>query len=141
MTLQVPEELIYNGRKTFMISQPPMPKNHPRIIEDFSMGVHDRILTSACHRGYVGTWEIREGRLYLAASRGMYKIADNEPVFADWFTGIIRIPRGRNLEYPNIVFGMLYEREIRITIEKGVVVTTQTVDNRGKKLDPRIFSD
>lgn len=60
-------------------------------------------------RGYLGTWETADERLYLRAPRGVFE--DDTPfsvatffpehpdrVFADWYSGTLRIPQGKQLQ-------------------------------------------
>jgi tetratricopeptide (TPR) repeat protein len=86
--------------------------------------------STACWRRYIGTWEIKDGQLYLAGIRGIYKLLGQEPLFADWFTGVLRVPRGKILHYVHGDFLSVYEEEVRVNIENGVVVKTRVIDNR-----------
>lgn len=140
MTAQVHERLIYDGDETSMAFCPPLPDNHPRIKalsdEEVETGDTEGIMFStACWRQYVGTWELKEGRFYLIGLEGRYKLEGDEPLLADWFTGILRIPKGEMVQYVHMGFGSVFEQETHIKIEKGVVTKTRTVDNRGKKHD------
>ena len=93
------------------------------------------IYSTACWRQYVGTWEIKDGRLYLVGLKGRFKYVGDEPLFADWFTGVLRIPRGENIIYVHMGFGSVYEKELHVKVENGVVTNTRIVDNRAKKYD------
>jgi hypothetical protein len=135
MTAQVHENLIYNGRKTSMAFCPPLPENHPRVVPDAGTDGSGMFLTTACWRGYIGTWEIKRGKFYLVSLEGGYKVIGGEPIFAEWFTGVIRVPTGRILQYVHMGFGSVYEKEVHIKIKKGVVVKSRTIDNRGRKFD------
>src|SRR5262245_3036712 len=66
----------------------------------------------------------RPDPLPKAILSGIYKLVGNEPLLADWFTGVLRIPRGERL------FLSVYEEEVRVRIERGVVVETRVTDNR-----------
>ena len=119
---------------------PPLPKKHPRIFkpdpEDVAADRRDIILRStACWRGYQGTWEIRDGRFYLVGLRGRFQLRDGGPILADWFSGVLRIPKGKVLRHVHMGFGTVFEQEVHIKIEKGVVVKTRISDNRGKNHD------
>jgi hypothetical protein len=141
VTAQVPEQLILDGVRTWMAFCPPLPQGHPRIVEpaddDRNGGSDDVAVTrsTACWRRYVGTWEIRQGRLYLIRLVGQYELAGVGPLFADWFTGVLRIPRGEVLLYVHMGFGSLHEEELHIRIEAGVVVDRRIVDNRRTQPD------
>lgn len=139
MTAQIHEILRIDGRLTSMAFCPPLPEAHERIAEAVGSALDgmDAILRStACWRGYQGSWEIRENRFYLTGLRGKYRLVGSEPLFADWFTGVLRIPVGRQLEYVHMGFGSVFERELHIKIERGIVTRSREIDNRGKEHDP-----
>ncbi|MBI5208676.1 MAG: hypothetical protein HY927_01725 [Elusimicrobia bacterium] len=129
MTAQQHEHLIYNGTRTSMACEPPLPKKHPRIVALD----HQAVMSSACWRGYIGTWEIKDGRFYLVAIEGKYSLAGKGPLFADWFTGTLRIPQGEMLEYVHMGYASVFEREIVVKIAKGLVAGTRTVDHKSGK--------
>jgi hypothetical protein len=139
MTAQVHETLILDGMRTSMAFCPPLPLGHRRVVVvDVGEQPEDtRRLTSstACWRGYVGTWQVRDGRLFLVALAGSYALIGSEPLFADWFTGVLRVPAGRELEDVHMGFGSVYEEELHLRVEEGVVTASRKVDNRGKQID------
>jgi hypothetical protein len=51
------------------------------------------------------------------------------PLKADWFSGVIRLPKGKELQYVHMGFGSIYERDHFIKIEEGKVVAEKIVDN------------
>ena len=109
---------------------PPIPK-HPSIVE---VEVEKEYVCTACWRGYVGTWEIKEGRFYLVNLNGRF-VLEGGPLFAYWFTGVLRIPKGKLLRYVHMGFGSVFEEELHIKIEKGIVTNTRTIDNCNKEHD------
>jgi hypothetical protein len=142
MTAQIHEQLIYNGDQTSMAFCPPLPENNPCIrelsdeeIERGEGGGGPFIFSTACWRQYVGTWEIKDGRFYLVGIEGRYRLEGDEPLFADWFTGVLRIPRGEMLQYVHMGYGSVFEEEVHVKVEQGVVTETKVIDNRGKKHD------
>ena len=56
-------------------------------------------------------------------------------MLADWFTGVVRVPRGKLLRYIHMGFGSVFEKELHLKIEKGRVTASRTIDNRGKEWD------
>ena len=136
MTAQVHETLIYEGEEMSMASCLPLPTGHPRLTsEDFpgvtkKEGVPGVVFSTACWRRYVGTWEVKGGRLYLRDVRGVYELAGGEPLFAEWVSGWLVVPRGGLLRYVHMGFESVYERELHLRVEAGVVVETREVDNR-----------
>lgn len=130
MTAQVHEKIIINGTKATMITCPQIPSDN-EFIETVSRDVlsekiqageiNEPVLSTACWRNYIGTWEIREGKFYLIDIIGTYRISSGQPVHADWYTGTIRIPQGRMISYVHIGFESQYEKELLIEIENGIV--------------------
>ncbi len=143
MTAQAHEILIIDGETTSMMFCPPLPHNHPRIIAVDEKDVKEEdsyVFSTACWRGYIGTWEIKDGRFYLKDLRGIFKLLGDEPILADWFSGVLRVPRGERLQYVHMGFGSVYEEELHIKIEKGMVTASRVIDNRGCKFDVRRLS-
>ncbi len=138
MTAQVHEKLILNGEETGMNFCPPI-IDSPEVIqelpyEEFCEGcangkIPGIVHSTACWRNYIGTWEIKEGKFYLKKLVGCIKMAKEDSILADWFSSVIRIPQGEELYYVHMGFGTLYERELHIKIEEGVVVDQRTIDN------------
>lgn len=139
MTAQVPERLIYEGERLPLPFCPPLLEQDLRIRERTPEELQDCdpiIFSTACWRRYIATWEIKAGRLYLVEIEGRYKLAGEGPIFADWFSGVLRIPKGEVLRYVHMGFATVYEQELLVKIEQGVVVATELVDNRGKDIPP-----
>lgn len=57
---------------------------------------------SSCWRGYVATWELREGRVWLAALQGpeglegQWELRDGPPLLASWVSGLYCLPLQRH---------------------------------------------
>ena len=141
MTAQIHEIIILDRKpreEASMAFCPPLPQNLDIIVDvtpddDEYDDSTDRIRNStACWRGYQGTWEIRDGSFYLLSVKGRYRLASPKPVLADWFSGVLRIPQGELLEYVHMGFGSVYEQELHIKIECGLVVDQRTIGNRGR---------
>ena len=142
MTAQIHERLILDGENTTMAFCPPFPEDHPRIIDRHAEGLPGDgadagCYSTACWREYQGTWEIEDGKFYLRRLVGRFRLRSNEPIFADWFSGMLRIPRGECLQYVHMGFGSIFEEELHIKIEKGVVTSSKVIDNRGMQADRR----
>jgi hypothetical protein len=137
MTAQCHENLILNGEETSMAFCPPLPENHPRIVELSNEEANKKeidpiIFSTACWRQYIGTWMVEDEKFYLVSLLGRYKIVGDEPILADWFIGVLRIPKGELLHYVHMGFGSVYEQEIHIKIEQGIVTASRITDNRNK---------
>lgn len=141
MTAQLNENLILDdGTRKYMNFCPPLPEQHPRLIELTNAEIQKEatnplIFSTACWRRYIGTWEIKDGCLYLVAITGQYKIVGDEPILADWFTGVVRFPEGKLLHYVHMGFGSVYEFEMHIRIEKGKIMGFSVIDNREKEVN------
>jgi hypothetical protein len=51
-------------------------------------------------------------------------------VFAAWFSGTLRVPLGTQMEYVHMGYDSVYEFDLLIVVEKGMVKSTRTIDNR-----------
>ena len=135
MTVQIAETLILDGRKFAMCSEP---------LESFFRfgGVRPDFAerSTALWRGYTGTWEIIDDRLYLIDLSGTLRNGEHASletvfpdyparVFAHWYSGTLRIPQGQMLEYVHVGYGSIYERYLMIEIEYGVIVGSFTKQN------------
>lgn len=135
MTAQIPERLRYQSEDLAMCTNP--------LSTYFAIGGFNPRFESNCTalwRGYVGSWEIVDDRLYLIGLNGTLEggseasIATIFPdfpnrVFAHWYSGTIRIPQGKQLEYVHMGYGSTYERDLFLDIERGVVVATRVHHN------------
>ncbi len=143
MTAQFHEKLILEGKVSSMAFCPPLPTSHPRLVELTEEAINagikagdipSLVFSTACWRNYLGSWELKDGRFYLSAIAGRYKMIGDEPILADWFTGVLRIPDGELLHYVHMGFGSVYEFETHLKIENGIVVDERRIDNRGKDM-------
>ena len=146
MTAQVNEKLIYNGVETEMAFSPPIP--HPdkdsrfeEVSDEEAMKDDSIILSTACWRGYIGTWEIQDDKFLLVRLRGKLRIVASTPILADWFTGVLRVPHGEVLAYRHMGFKSIYERETLVKVEQGKVIKNREIDNRGVDLDELMQRD
>jgi hypothetical protein len=139
MTAQIHELLLLDGEWTSMAFVPPLPADHPRIgvASEEKRRAAPSIITSstACWRRYRGTWEVRDGRFSLLAIEGHFELTGDGPLPADWFSGVLRVPRGEVLTYIHMGFASVFEEEEHITVEGGRVTGRRVIDNRGRKVD------
>lgn len=136
MTAQFSETLHYDGQKLSLFSEP-----LERYFEFGGIKPYWEIdRPSTLWRGYVATWEIQAGRLYLIGLRGKLEdgteanVATIFPgyaarVFAHWYSGELRSPQGKRLQYVHGGFLSTYESDLLITVEKGVVTKTEVRRN------------
>lgn len=130
MTAQVAERLEYLGETLSMCSQP---------LDSFFLGAGESprfaFNNTACWRGYVGRWKIEADRLYLVGISGtledgsavsLEQIFPGYPecVWAHWFSGTLRCPRGRMLKYVHAGYASEHEADLFIEVRRGQVVST-----------------
>jgi len=135
MTAQVREKLRYQGDDVSMYTEP--------LADYFAMGGRNpgfTAIVTSNWRGYVGRWEVLEGRLYLIGLSGtledgtegsLESVFPGSPdrVFAHWYTGTIRIPRGERLKYVHGGYLSVYERDEMLEFERGVIQRTWVRNN------------
>ena len=111
MTAQIAERLNYLGEDVAMCTNP--------LSDYFAMGGTNPRFESNCTalwRGYVGSWEIVGDRLYLIGLTGTLEDGTDatqatifpefpDRVFAHWYSGTIRLPQGKQLEYVHMGYG------------------------------------
>lgn len=127
MTAQVSEKLLFNGQQLRLCE---VPLNAYFALTGAAPKF--RAETSACWRGYVGTWDIQDSRLYLIDIGGCY--ADGSPitleslfpgfpdrVFAHWYSGALRVPQGELLKYRHMGWASTFESDLLIEVEDGIV--------------------
>jgi hypothetical protein len=132
MSEQAPEVLLYDGQKYDLIVL-------PLVVYISSLGRRKRrkipatnpTMTS-CIRGYIGTWEISEKKLFLklidqdvvSGTTGLMRhLFPNSigSVFAEWFTGSLICPYGNLVNDVRCYFSE-YERYIVLDAENGIIV-------------------
>lgn len=139
MTAQITEHLIYDGKELSMCSEPLRPLIAQNQFPKF------RAFTTACWRGYVGSWEIQSDtdnkkRLYLKKFSGSLEsgheatletIFPEYPngVFAHWFSGTVRCPEGKLLDYVHGGYASTYERDLFFEFDKGVLIHELVIEN------------
>ncbi len=138
MTAQVSEKLIYKGQELSLCAEP-LFTYLETIRSDLKFVAH----SSANWRGYVGTWCIEDGRLYLAKLSGTVREGDAERpidlgylfpdypdgVFAHWFTGELRCVQGGLLKYVHMGYSSTYEKDLFIHLRNGVVLGDREIVN------------
>lgn len=136
MTAQVGERLFYKGEETWMAAEP---------LNQWLQNRKDIKFISpstACWRGYFGQWEIKDSKLHLIGLKAYiegykevglnYLFPGQKEVFANWFRGEIRIPQGEMLEYVHMGYASMYERDLFLVFENGILVNQYEVDNKAE---------
>ena len=126
MTTQVKERIIIDAERYPLINCLSLPEDES-IIQIKRKGFIEK--SSNCWRGYVGTWEIKDDKLYLIDfSSGMYDVLVNLPILAEWITGIGMVATGDKIQGSSWDITR-YESEMHLTFENGLVVKTQNITN------------
>ena len=151
-TSQQPDVLIYKA-KPYDLFANPLEEFYKEQTNRPLFCVKPTVISTGNWRGYVATWTIENGFLYLVKidawiCRDWHKKscrkADlsklfgnryrNGKVKADWFSGDLRMPDGKLLQYVHMGYGSVYERELTLSVESGRVVKESMADNTQKTL-------
>ena len=151
MTAQVPEILLWRGRKLALCDEPLRPylmrlrkSRRPSFAAP----------STALWRGYVGSWTIENDVLRLRDIKGWLKVGDTivdatmalafpwldgpkldgqgldgYALDATWVSGVLRCPEGRLLSYAHQAFMSQYERDRFLTFEHGRLIQEHLVLN------------
>ena len=141
MTAQIFEKLIYRSQTYGMASEPLKAYLDQTGIEIRSLNPSDTwVHSTALSRGYVGTWEVVDDHLYLvnlvgcgdddtAVSMGLVFPGWGPRVFAQWFSGEIRVPLGEMTNYVHGGFASTWEQVLFLHFEHGVLLRTRCIQN------------
>lgn len=135
MTAQFGEKLIFEGHDMVMFSEP--------LGDYFALGGNKPEFGPSCTalwRGYVGTWEIVDDRLYMVKLTGTLKDGTEatletvfpgypDRVFAHWYSGTLQLPEGELLEYVHMGYSRTFERDHLLKIRNGILVGSHVRHN------------
>ena len=112
---------------------------------------------TGCWRGYIATWKLENNKLFLeeiapcdtyGKPPGNYPIADisklfpdlykDGHIFAGWVTDELLVAKGKMLWYMHNGFDRIYERELGLVVESGILQKTNEYDNSKTKESPLI---
>jgi hypothetical protein len=133
-TAQIADELVLHGRSEMLFTNPL--DSAPGALAYFAKHGGD---CTALWRGYVASWEIRAGELYLTkvivdacSAERKREIALSDlfpgakgPVKAGWYSGRLRVPRGRMVEHLHMGYGSRFESYLEIDIVAGKVTRVE----------------
>lgn len=137
-TAQFPDTLFIDGKGLSLFTQPlaALESAEPKTWQALQRRrpAHD---CSAAWFGFTAQWRIEEDQLLLVAitadpcsdrprlvdlKRVFGRKRGATPVFAEWFTGVLRVPQGQLVEYIHAGFASRYERYLLLQIDGGRVV-------------------
>jgi len=134
MTAQILDLLDYEGRKMGVGCDISLHK-HPRI--RYVEGGEKNYFyadSSACWKGCMGSWQIKDGQLYLTELVGQVELIGEDPLAADWVSEKIRLVSGEIVKYVHMGYYSTYEYEIVLKLKKGKVV--RVVEESVARYDP-----
>ncbi len=124
MTIQIREKINYNGVLKEIDSMPWIDFKNPNIIPNNNLLEHCH--SSACWRGYIGSWLIKDEKLYLTKIAGKFKMLNDEPLFSEWYTGSFVIHEKITvLNYREIQD--TYDN-IKIEFKEGIVISSTRIE-------------
>lgn len=150
-TSQIAEKIIINGEKWDLLHCPIALDSilYEKVEELTSKNTEH---STGCYRGYIGTWELKNDRLFLRnisfdlwddgkvaadSTNLVWELFEpyrtDEGIFASWVTDTLRIGRGEWLEYDDWGFDRNYEQESFLVIERGVILNRKDYRNYKKE--------
>ena len=143
MAAQIGDKILYNGQIHSLASEPLSPYLYSNKIEKLFSEI-----SSACYRGYCATWKIENKNIYLLniespnskkdetadgvdePNSAMNKLFPGQTeVFGDWVNGKIKIQSGKVLQFVNKGYESVYEKDIFLRFENGVLVDEKVALN------------
>lgn len=139
MTVQIQDYLEFEGAETWIVCDMVIGA-HPRIrkLTDEEAMASGWPFSTACHRNFLASWVIKDGKLYLMGIVGVYQLEGEALLFADWYSGKLHAQAGERLKRPTFGYDSRCERDIEIEVKDGVVI--RQCETRYDPLKPR-FDD
>ncbi len=128
MTVQIKDNCKYLGCDYQMPYLLGFPIDDPRIVELSpaelkSEDTNGLYLSTACWRNYVAGWEVLNNQLLLVRLEGKYKLKDDEPIVANWFTGEFELPQGELIDcIIELDFQLKYTKAVTLRFVDGALV-------------------
>tara|TARA_R110000822_G_scaffold86530_3_gene201613 strand:+ start:440 stop:943 length:504 start_codon:yes stop_codon:yes gene_type:complete len=145
MTSQIKEIMIIDNEKYTMHCTPLEP-----YLNILPKELKFNYRTTACWRGYIGTWYLENDQLYLINLKGTkyntesktleevgldYLFSEQEKVFAKWYTGVLSIPNGDILKNWKDDYLSFHEYVLCLKFEKGILIDFKFVDAMEKMVN------
>ena len=138
-TSQVAEVIIVNDEPTPLLAEPLAPMLEQQNIAANLHAVLGRACTTANWRGYVGTWEIRDGALYLVKLASQCHEPNEVPLDAVipgtsspqrayWFSGNLTIPLVKRRIPWHLGEEFILMRYELVTVVHGVVTDRKIIE-------------
>ncbi|WP_395007930.1 hypothetical protein [Undibacterium sp.] len=123
--------IVFEGQRLSMVDREPELKAHPRIVRlsDAEMSASANGYPLSGWSSYEGCWVVKNDRLFLTGIRGVYKLIGDEPLFAHWYSGTLRMPTGPLVEYSVMTKLARFASEHYAEFQAGIVVNTWDQDD------------
>lgn len=125
-TAQLPDKIIYKGKKYNLHSNP---------LENYfqlhpNKRPNSKIIVTSMRRGYVATFKIKNGQLFLKDIKVQVSMRRKKSVLkdlfpnqknikVDWFTGLLVIPVGEMVNPVFVGYGSTFEKYTLLEIDSG----------------------
>jgi len=145
MTAQIGDRIFIDNKEYALACEPLSSYLYDNKIEKLFTTVN-----TAYYRGYFAKWKIANGKIYLIDIESPSQIKSrkgndsDEPsamkklfsgqteVFADWVNGTLKIQSGELLEYIHMGYESLFETNIYLKFENGILIEEKTIKNSPK---------
>jgi hypothetical protein len=147
MTAQIGDRIFIDNKEYTLACEPLSSYLYDNKVEKLFTAVN-----TACYRGYCATWKVVNDKIYLTDIESPSQIRSrkgndsDEPisamqklfpgqteVFAGWVNGTLKIQSGELLEYVHMGYESVYETNICLKFENGVLIEEKTVKNKLKE--------
>ena len=147
MTAQIGDRIYINNKEYTLACEPLSSYLYDNKVEKLFTSVN-----TACYRGYCAKWRIDNGKIYLIDIESPSQIRSkkgndsDEPisamqklfpgqskVFAHWVNGTLKIQFGELLKYIHMGYESIYETNIYLKFENGVMIEEKTIKNTLKE--------
>jgi hypothetical protein len=114
VTAQIGDKILISGVKKTILGELP-------VDDSVALDVPGEGMGSACWRGHVATWEVRDAKVFLTGLTGNLRLKSPEPVQAVWLNGVIRIADGDLVSYIHSGYMSGYAAVIELDIVGGAI--------------------
>ena len=139
-TAQMGERLLYKGATNRLCTLPLEPYLKEHNLRLYEVAPPKKfIMSTGCWRGYIGTWQIKDGFLWLVSVENLdqtqvplSKVFTNQvpPIKATWYSGTLHVTQGKMLRYVHAEFESTFERDLYIEIVDGKVINERAQENK-----------
>ena len=127
MTAQIGEILVIDNQQ-YLIAEQPLQS----YFNQLKRPPYFTPPSPTCWRGYYGKWELRENELFLINFKGYlddfdeveltYLFPQKEEIFANWYSGILKISQGKLIEFNQLTHTSIYEEDVMLCFENGKLI-------------------